>query len=456
MKQKNSIKNIQEFICDNFEAIINQAKSGFNTPTSKTVGELTHIVEEIIQKKDRIINAFKISKKACYIFDTANLTESIKSFQSAFKKHVPDAVHYYAVKLNHYHDAMKQIFSSGFNADVSSARELFLAKEAGATKFLFSGPGKTKEELSSAICSGLDVTINIDNFSELNRLKLIAHNSNHIIKVGVRITFEEHGSWGKFGIPLTELSNFFTLCKEEKNISLQGIQFHMSWNQDGEPFRIAIKKLAQYLKKSELSELVSDLKYIDIGGGFRPYLSEGYFPEDTSEGRIIESINQNLGEKTEFNYPYILLDSVPIEEYAKAIGESIDTYLRPLKEFEYYTEPGRIIVNSAFHIATKVVDVKSDSCVITDGGTNIVGFERFEFDYFPLVNISNPYQTNGELKETECGVYGSLCMPQDYWGLRIYSGKISEDDIIIVPYQGALTYANMNDFIKGRAEVVQI
>ena len=230
----------------------------------------------------------------------------------------------------------------------------------------------------------------------------------------------------------------------------------MSWNKDGQPFRVAIKKLSEYLTKPELSDFVKNLKYIDVGGGFRPYLSEGYFPEDTPEGAVVQAINEQLDEDTNFKYPYFILDAVPIEEYAQAIGESIDKYLRPIKDFEYYTEPGRVIVNNAFHVALKVIDVKSDNCVITDGGTNIIGFERFEFDYFPLINISNPYQEDGSLEEIECGVYGSLCMPQDYWGLRIYSGKIQEDDLIVVPYQGALTYANMNDFIKGKAEVVKI
>jgi diaminopimelate decarboxylase len=101
------------------------------------------------------------------------------------------------------------------------------------------------------------------------------------------------------------------------------------------------------------------------------------------------------------------------------------------------------------HVAVSVVDVKNQQCVITDGGTNIVGFERFEFDYFPVINLTHP-----SLTERDTTVYGSLCMPQDYWGKRAFSGDFSENDIIIIPYQGALTYSNMNDFIKGKAPVI--
>ena len=143
MKQKNSIKNIQEFVCDNFQLAIDSAKNAFEKPSVKSYGELIHIVEEIISKKDKIKNAYHTKNLPCYIFDLENLNESISNFKSAFKKYLPDATHYYAVKLNHYHDALQQIFKSGFKADVSSARELFIAKEAGADKFLFSGPGES-------------------------------------------------------------------------------------------------------------------------------------------------------------------------------------------------------------------------------------------------------------------------------------------------------------------------
>jgi hypothetical protein len=47
-------------------------------------------------------------------------------------------------------------------------------------------------------------------------------------------------------------------------------------------------------------------------------------------------------------------------------------------------------------------------------------------------------------------------MPQDYWGLRIFSDKIAEGDLIVIPYQGALTYSTMSDFIKGKATVYEM
>ena len=416
------------------------------------IGKLENIVNEIQSKRDKFSILAEKYSTPFYVYDYQNLQVSIKEYLAAFSKYIPNCTHYYAVKLNHYHELLKDIFQAGFSADVSSARELFLAKHAGATKFLFSGPAKTKKELTQALEAGVDLVINVDSFSELKKLKEVCKElSINECRIGVRVTFDKHGSWTKFGIPLNKLNDF---CKELENqsvIKLIGIQFHMSWNKDGKIFYEVIEELGNYLKNHLPAKNLEQIEFIDIGGGFRPYQSEGYYPEDTPIGQIQNNLAEILDIEIKNPHPYYILESVPIDEYAKDIGEAINKYLRPIKDFQYITEPGRIIVNSALHVLLSIVDVKSDNCVITDGGTNIIGFERFEFDYFPLINISSP-----SMEEKEISVFGSLCMPQDYWGLRIFTDTINEGDLIVVPYQGALTYANMNDFIKGRVEVYKL
>ena len=407
-----------------------------------------HIADEILSKKEKILSLINKNHSPCYILDKGNLISSITKYIAAFKDQIPNIKHFYAVKLNHEPHLLKTIFAHGFGADVSSARELFLARDAGATRFLFSGPGKTKEELQKAIDSGLDVTINVDNFSELTRLIAIVTSP---ISIGVRVTFNEHGAWDKFGIPVDALEAFYEKCCSCPFIKITGIQFHISWNKNADTYISVINKLGNELSKPTLRSLVADLSFIDIGGGFRPFESEGFFPEDTAEGAIISAAAALLPDspsEIETLPPYLLTESIEIESYAAAISTALKEHILSIKPFQIYSEPGRIIVNSAMHVAVSVVDIKSQECVITDGGTNIVGFERFEFDYFPLINLTHP-----SLEEREATVYGSLCMPQDYWGKRIFGKEFAEGDIIIIPYQGALTYSNMNDFIKGKADV---
>jgi diaminopimelate decarboxylase len=95
------------------------------------------------------------------------------------------------------------------------------------------------------------------------------------------------------------------------------------------------------------------------------------------------------------------------------------------------------------HLLITVIDKKADDLVITDAGTNAIGWERFETDYFPVINLSKP-----ELTERACLVLGSLCTPHDVWGYAYYGRDIAPGDVLLIPTQGAYTYSLRQHFIK--------
>ena len=103
------------------------------------------------------------------------------------------------------------------------------------------------------------------------------------------------------------------------------------------------------------------------------------------------------------------------------------------------------------HILLRVVDKKADDLVVTDGGTNIVGWERFETDYFPVINLSRP-----SLTERNCMIFGSLCTPHDIWGYGYFGEGIEPGDVLMIPSQGAYTYSLRQQFIKPLAKVVSL
>jgi diaminopimelate decarboxylase len=80
----------------------------------------------------------------------------------------------------------------------------------------------------------------------------------------------------------------------------------------------------------------------------------------------------------------------------------------------------------------------------------MLGWERFEHDYFPVINLTHPSAEN----EIRFRLYGPLCMPQDMWGYYIYAHTVEEGDLILVPYQGALTFSLAQSFIKPIPPVV--
>jgi diaminopimelate decarboxylase len=59
------------------------------------------------------------------------------------------------------------------------------------------------------------------------------------------------------------------------------------------------------------------------------------------------------------------------------------------------------------------------SLVITDAGTNTIGWERFETDYFPVLNLTRP-----DLTERPCHVLGALCTPHGVWGYSYFGQDI--------------------------------
>ena len=113
-------------------------------------------------------------------------------------------------------------------------------------------------------------------------------------------------------------------------------------------------------------------------------------------------------------------------------------------------EPGRWICNDAMHLLMTVVDKKEEDLVITDAGTNTVGWERFENDYFPVINLSRP-----ALVEKKCNVLGSLCTPHDVWGYAYWGEDIKVGDILMIPTQGAYTYSLRQNFIKPLPQVAR-
>lgn len=411
--------------------------------------DLLPMVEHLMEKRERILDLAKRHRKPFYIIDKKELENSIELFSDAFNTFLPDSEFYYAMKVNHHPYIIKTALRRGFGVDVSSEKELRTALKLGAKKIVFSGPAKSIKSLELAVENNARVTINIDSFRELENLAKVTKRKKRSIRAGVRISGQYARKWSKFGIPMNELRNFWDDAQKYPLIQLEGIHIHLSWNKNSRTYAKIFLEISRYLRKNFKPAERRDILFFDFGGGYRPYLSEGYYPWHTPQGRIIKLANDYNNEKVKFNHRHFIVESVPIAEYAEGIGAAIDKYIRPvLPNARYYTEPGRAICNNAMHVVIKIADIKSNNVIIADGGTNMIGWERFEYDYFPLINLTHP-----STEEIECLIYGSLCMPEDIWGYYCYASGIAEGDVILVPYQGAITYSLAQEFIHGFPDV---
>ncbi|HYW78746.1 MAG TPA: hypothetical protein VE890_04180 [Thermoguttaceae bacterium] len=364
-----------------------------------------------------------------YVFDESTLRLRTQTFRQAFEQVFPLVSCYFAMKSNNHPLVAATVLSEGFGLDVSSGVELEAAFSSGACDVAFSGPGKTQAELVLAVENAERVTVLIDSFGELRRLAEIAQARRTSVRCGVRIT-PPNGKWRKFGVPLEKLRSFWEEAEQCQFVELGGLQFHTSWNHGParqiEMIEAIDREISRWPKR-----LLTRIAFLDIGGGFWPPQGE-WLLDAGNGGRCV-------------------VPAEPIEVFARQLAERLQECVLDLSACRICFEPGRWICNDAMHLLLTVVDKKEEDLAIVDAGTNAIGWERFESDYAPLINLSRP-----TLVEKTCQVLGSLCTPHDVWGNAYWGDDLLPGDVLLVPDQGAYTYSLCQHFIKQVPLVVSL
>ena len=400
--------------------------------------EIDAFVQPYLDRRDTFLGIAAEHGSPLYVIEESVLADRARQFTEAFRAHLPNVRVYYAVKTNNHPAVADAVVKAGLRLDVSSGLELQLALDTGADDIVFSGPAKTDDELGLALEHRDRVTILIDSFLELDRLQSLASGAGCRVRAGVRLTTSDDGLWRKFGIPLAELERFLAAAARCSHVDLRGLQFHTSWNLDPGAQVDFIRRLGIALGHIQAERLAA-IEFLDVGGGFWPPQGEWLLPVATPEGRLREAIRPGGASQSVRHR----LPAQPITEFARQISDAVKAHIFPHVRCRVCAEPGRWIVNDAFHLVLTVADCKGDDIAITDGATNAIGWERFETDYFPVINLSRP-----ELAERPCYVLGSLCTPHDVWGYAYYGAGIRPGDVLLIPTQGAYTYSLRQHFIK--------
>ena len=276
----------------------------------------------------------------CYSFD--RIKDNIQSFKNTFKTINPLIC--FAVKANPNKILLTEISKLGLGADVVSGGELMKALKSGIkpNKIVFSGVGKTSEELKYAISKKI-LLINAESKSEILEIERIAKNKKKKIDIGIRInpntdakTLSQISTGkkeNKFGISEEMILNLIKYINSSKNLSLKCLSVHIgSQILDHRPYEKTLKVLDKILKKTKFS-----FEYIDLGGGM---------------GIDYDNKNKKLNLKK-----YCL---------------SIKKFLRRNKS-KIIFEPGRSIIGNAGVLISKVIYIKKGSrkdFIILDAAMN--------------------------------------------------------------------------------------
>ncbi|HUU21660.1 MAG TPA: decarboxylase [Phycisphaerae bacterium] len=415
------------------------ARALADTPAEVPAEAIESVVAGHLARREVFLDAVRRHGSPLYVIETGVLRERASRFVRAFQEAMPTPVRvYYAVKSNNHPAVAGTFVDGGLGLDVSSGRELQLALDAGASDIIFSGPGKTDDELALAVEHAGLVTVLMDSFSELQRLEAVASRNHATVDAGVRLTTNPNGLWRKFGIPLPELGRFLSAARPCTHVRMRGLQFHTSWNLAPAAQTDFLRSLGQTLGELPAS-LTAPLRFVDIGGGYWPEQGEWLQAAGTSAGAVRHLLApEDAPPRRRYWMP-----GTPIEAFARELAGAVREHLLAHVKVDVHLEPGRWLCHHGMHILMTVVDRKADDLVITDAGGNAVGWERYETDFFPVINLTRPAMT-----ERACDIHGCLCTPHDIWGYWFWGEDIQPGDVLLVPSQGAYTYSLRQDFIK--------
>ena len=207
-----------------------------------------------------------------YCYSYARLKKNINNFQKNFRSFSPLIC--FAVKSNTNVNLIREIKKFGLGADVVSKGELMMALKAGVSpkKIVFSGVGKTSEEINFAIEKKI-LLINAKSESEIREIDRVAKIKKRKVKIGIRLnpntdakTLSQISTGkkeNKFGVNEKTFFKLVNFCKSSKNIDLKCLSVHIgSQILDYKPYEKMLKVVDRIIHK-----INHKFEFIDLGGG---------------------------------------------------------------------------------------------------------------------------------------------------------------------------------------------
>lgn len=345
-----------------------------------------------------------------YCYSSATLERHYKVFADAFSG--ADALVCYSIKANSNLAVLKTLGKLGSGMDVVSEGELRRARAAGVApeKVVFSGVGKTRNEMAYALGEGI-YGFNVESEAELAALSEVAEQMGSTARVAFRINpdidpkthkkISTGKAEDKFGVPYDRARSLYREAAGLPGINPCGIHMHIgSQITDLKPFQDAfalLRELAEQLKNDGC-----DLEFINFGGGLgAPYRGNNDVPPHPDEyAAIVMAAAKDLNVKLLF-------------------------------------EPGRMIAANAGILVTRVLYTKTGaakSFTIVDAGMNDLIRPTLYEAWHSIMPVD---ERVNEAPEQLTDVVGPVCETGDYLALDRKLPEFSSGDLMAVLTAGA-------------------
>jgi diaminopimelate decarboxylase len=352
------------------------------------------------------IKAQTIAKKfgtPVYVYSYKKLKENVKKFQKNFKSLSPLIC--FAIKANSNLTLIREIKKLGLGADVVSIGELMKVLKAGISpkKIVFSGVGKTSQEISYAIDKKI-LLINAESESEIIEIENIAKSKNKIIDIGIRLnpntdakTLKQISTGkkeNKFGVDKKNFLHLVKYTKNSKYINLKCLSVHIgSQIVDHKPYTKMLNIVDTIIKKSN-----HKFEFIDLGGGmgisydkhFKKLNYEKYnlainiFLKKHKSKIIFEPGRSIVG-----NIGVLISQVIYIKESTKKSFIILDAAMNDLMRPALYGAEHKIL--SEFKVkkkAKKIYEFVGPICESTDKFSSLKNFQKLkEKDYIVICDV---------------------------------------------------------------------
>ncbi|MFG1191606.1 diaminopimelate decarboxylase [Xanthobacter flavus] len=345
-----------------------------------------------------------------YCYATATLERHYRVFMEAFAGR--DVLLCYALKANSNQSVISTLARLGAGADIVSAGELMRARAAGVPgeRIVFSGVGKTREEMAQALDAGI-LCFNVESEPELDALSEVALSKGVKAPVSIRVNPDVDAkthkkistgkSATKFGIPISRARDVYDFAARLPGLAISGVDMHIgSQITDMAPFENAVTLLAELAR--DLMAAGHRLHHMDLGGG--------------------------LG------VPYAASDPVPPSPaaYAEVVGRALGDIKLPL-----VFEMGRMLVANAGILVTRVIYVKKGegkTFVVVDAAMNDLIRPTLYEAHHDIVPVAEPAAGAAMVV---ADVVGPVCETGDFLALDRPLPEVKPGDLLAVMTAGA-------------------
>lgn len=361
----------------------------------------------------------------CYVYSKQALTQAFNDFQAGLS--TTDHLICFAVKANPNIAVLNVFAQLGAGFDIVSGGELARVLAAGGDpkKVVFSGVGKTADEMRAALDAGI-LCFNVESASELVRLNQVAEEMGKVAPVSLRVNpnvdakTHPYISTGlknnKFGVAIEDAVSVYQKAAAMPNIAVHGVDCHIgSQITEIAPFIDALDRVLGLVEALEGHKI--HISHIDVGGGIGITYDNETPPE--------------------------------FKQYTQAILEKLNK-----KQVKLLFEPGRALVGNAGVLLTKVEYLKpteSKNFAIVDAAMNDLMRPALYDAYHDIV----PAQTrDGE--KTVYEIVGPVCETGDFLG-HDRALNLRENDILVVKSAGAYAMSMASNYnTRARAPEIMV